>query len=191
MVPTSVIMSPSLLFGWGEDMKRNKTTPVVAIIMGSVSDWTTMQQASELLEKFLVPFEVKILSAHRSPDETANYAKGAAKRGIKVLIAAAGVSAHLAGNIAAHTSLPVIGVPMRGGALDGLDALLSTIQMPAGVPVATVALGEAGAINSAILAAQILALSDAALARKLATYKKELREKVLKAERELRAAKKL
>ncbi|MCX7010793.1 MAG: 5-(carboxyamino)imidazole ribonucleotide mutase, partial [Kiritimatiellaeota bacterium] len=145
--------------------------PVVAVVMGSDSDWETVAHAAETLKKFGVPFEVRVCSAHRTPDAAAEFAKGAEARGLKVIIAAAGSAAHLAGVLAAHTTLPVIGVPMKGGALDGLDALLATVQMPAGIAVATVALGKAGTVNAALLAVQILALADPALQAKFAAHK--------------------
>jgi len=156
----------------------NNDKPVVAVVLGSDADWETVANAAETLKKFGVPFEVRVCSAHRTPDAAAEFAKGAAGRGFKVIIAAAGSAAHLAGVLAAHTTLPVIGVPMKGGALDGLDALLATVQMPAGVPVATVALGKAGAVNAALLAVQILALNDAGLQAKFAAHKATLVTKV-------------
>ena len=152
--------------------------PVVAILMGSDSDWETVAHAAETLKKFGVAFAVRVCTAHRTPDAAAEFAKGAAARGLRVIIAAAGSAAHLAGVLAAHTTLPVIGVPMKGGALDGLDALLATVQMPAGIPVATVALGKAGAVNAALFAVQILALADPALQAKLAAHKTTLAKKV-------------
>ena len=154
------------------------TKSLVAVLLGSDSDWEAVAHAAETLKKFGVPFEVRVCSAHRTPDAAAEFAKGAASRGRKVVIAAAGSAAHLAGVLAAHTTLPVIGVPMKGGALDGLDALLATVQMPAGIPVATVALGKGGAGNAALLAVQILALNDAALLAKLAAHKATLAKKV-------------
>jgi phosphoribosylaminoimidazole carboxylase PurE protein len=144
-------------------------TPVVGILMGSESDRPRMEGASEVLTELGVPHEVQVLSAHRSPAEVAAYAEGAAGRGLRVLIAGAGMAAHLAGAVAARTVLPVIGVPLDGSPLLGLDALLATVQMPPGVPVATVAVGSAGAKNAGYLAAQILALSDAALRQRLET----------------------
>lgn len=139
----------------------------VAIVMGSKSDYKVMDECVEILKKFDVSYEVVIASAHRSPNRTKEYVKQAEEKGAKVFIAAAGMAAHLAGAISAMTTKPVIGVPLKGGALDGLDSLLSTVQMPSGMPVATVALGKAGAINSAYLAMQILALSNAELEGKL------------------------
>jgi 5-(carboxyamino)imidazole ribonucleotide mutase len=139
----------------------------VSIIMGSKSDYEIMKNCSDTLEMFNVKYELIISSAHRSPQRTKDYMKEAENKGAKVFIAAAGMAAHLAGALAASTTKPVIGVPMKGGAMDGMDALLSTVQMPAGMPVATVALGRAGAINAAYLAMQILALTDKELAVKI------------------------
>ncbi len=139
----------------------------VSIIMGSKSDYEVMKECAETLKKFSVPFEMIISSAHRSPDRTKDYIKEAEKKGSQVFIAAAGMAAHLAGAVAAATTRPVIGVPMKGGAMDGMDAMLSTVQMPSGMPVATVALGKAGAINAAYLAIQIMALDDDELKTKL------------------------
>ena len=152
----------------------------VGVVMGSDSDWPLMEDTAKTLKEFGIHFEVRVLSAHRTPERAAEYALSARDRGLKVLIAAAGGAAHLAGVIAAHTLLPVIGIPVKGGALDGLDALLSTVQMPAGIPVATVALGRSGAVNAALLAVQILALNYAALADRLAAHKQELCDKVAK-----------
>lgn len=139
----------------------------VSIIMGSKSDYEIMKNCADTLEKFHVKYELIISSAHRSPDRTKNYIKEAEAKGSKVFIAAAGMAAHLAGALAATTTKPVIGVPMKGGAMDGMDAMLSTVQMPSGMPVATVALGKAGAVNAAYLAMQILAITDKELAVKL------------------------
>ena len=135
--------------------------------MGSKSDYEIMKECAKTLESFSVPYELIISSAHRSPERTKNYIKQAEEKGAQVFIAAAGMAAHLAGAVAATTTKPVIGVPMKGGAMDGMDAMLSTVQMPAGMPVATVALGKAGAVNAAYLALQILALDDIELATKL------------------------
>ncbi|MCK6553129.1 5-(carboxyamino)imidazole ribonucleotide mutase [Candidatus Binatia bacterium] len=151
---------------------------IVGILMGSDSDWAVMSAAAERLRALDVPHEVMVLSAHRSPQRTAEYATGARARGLRVIIAGAGMAAHLAGVVAAHTTLPVIGVPLDAGSLAGLDALLATVQMPPGIPVATVAIGKAGADNAAILAAQILALSDAALAARLEALKLTLAQQV-------------
>lgn len=139
----------------------------VSIIMGSKSDYEVMQSCANVLEQFNVKYELIISSAHRSPQRTKDYIKSAEQKGSKVFIAAAGMAAHLAGALAAGTTKPVIGVPMKGGAMDGMDAMLSTVQMPSGMPVATVALGKAGAVNAAYLAMQILAITDKELAIKL------------------------
>lgn len=149
----------------------------VSIIMGSKSDYSIMVEASKILEKFGVAHELIIASAHRSPERTHTYVKSAEEKGAKVFIAAAGMAAHLAGVVASLTSKPVIGVPMKGGAMDGMDAMLSTVQMPAGMPVATVALGKAGAMNSAYLAMQILAIEDEELRTKL------IEDRILKAKK--------
>lgn len=144
--------------------------PVVSVVMGSDSDLPVMKEAADQLEKFGIPFEYILTSAHRSPERTMNFAAGAARRGIKVIIVGAGAAAHLAGVISSHTSLPVIGVPIDATSLGGLDALLSTVQMPGGIPVATMAVGKAGAKNAAITAARILALEDARLRRELKKF---------------------
>ncbi len=162
-------------------------TPLVGIVMGSDSDWGTMQKCVAQLKAFDIPFEAHIMSAHRTPEQAATYAETAEGRGLKVLICAAGMAAHLAGVIAGHTTLPVLGVPMKGGAMDGLDALLATVQMPGGIPVATLALGNAGATNAAVLAAQILALSDETLRAKLHAMKKAMAEKVNEADAKLQS----
>lgn len=154
----------------------------VSIIMGSTSDLPVMEKAAQLLNDFKVPFEINALSAHRTPDEVADFAKNAKGRGLKVIIAAAGMAAHLGGVIASMTTLPVIGVPIRSS-FDGLDAMLSMIQMPPGIPVATV--GVNAAQNAALLAVQILALSDSAVADRLDAYKAQLKEKITKANKEL------
>ncbi len=148
-------------------------TSLVGLIMGSQSDWTTMAKTAELLEALGVPHEVRIVSAHRTPDRLAAYAKQAAGRGLKVIVAGAGGAAHLPGMCAAWTSLPVLGVPIEGRTLRGVDSLLSIVQMPAGVPVGTLTIGEAGAVNAALMAASILALSDAALAQRVAAWREE------------------
>ena len=147
--------------------------PLVAIIMGSKSDWETMRQADEMLTRFAVAHECRVLSAHRTPVETAEYVSQAEGRGIQVIIAAAGGAAHLAGVCAAHTILPVLGVPMESASLKGLDSLLSTVQMPGGIPVGTLAIGAAGATNAGLLAASILATSDAALTERLIAFRAE------------------
>ncbi len=150
----------------------------VGIVMGSDSDLEVMEEAASILRKLGIPFEMTVASAHRSPQRAAEYASTASKRGLKVIVAGAGHAAHLAGAMAAYTSLPVIGVPIDSSCLQGLDALLSTVQMPPGVPVATVSIGKSGARNAGILAAQILALSDSKLASRLEAFKKELAEQV-------------
>lgn len=158
--------------------------PIVSIIIGSTSDLPVMEKAAKLLDEMQVPFEMNALSAHRTPAEVEKFAKEAAGRGIKVIIAAAGMAAALPGVIAANTTLPVIGVPVKGSVLDGVDALYSIIQMPPGIPVATVAIN--GAMNAAILAIQMLALSDNELAEKLAAYKEGLKKKIVKANADLK-----
>jgi phosphoribosylaminoimidazole carboxylase PurE protein len=160
----------------------------VAILMGSDSDWQVMSAAARRLDELGVAYDVRVSSAHRTPRATAAYVKAAPSRGIRVFIAAAGAAAHLAGAVAANTTLPVIGVPLDASPLHGLDALLATVQMPKGVPVATVAIGAAGAENAAILAAQILALADDALARRLERMKKDMEERVVSANRKLQDA---
>ncbi|HEX9735453.1 MAG TPA: 5-(carboxyamino)imidazole ribonucleotide mutase [Thermoanaerobaculia bacterium] len=157
-------------------------TPLVAVIMGSESDWDTMRHAHQTLDRFSVPHECRVMSAHRTPDLATEYAKGAEERGLKVIIAGAGGAAHLAGVVAAHTPLPVLGVPMMGWALNGLDALLATVQMPGGVPVGTLAIGNAGAKNAALFAVRILALGDAGLREELRRYHEEETRKVMEIE---------
>ena len=157
----------------------------VAVIMGSPSDMGKMQGAAEQLKEFGIPHTVHILSAHRTPAAAAEFAKAAREKGFGVIICAAGMAAHLAGAFAANTVLPVIGIPMKGGAMDGLDALLATVQMPSGIPVATVAIN--GAKNAAVLAAQILAVSDEALAEKLAGARAEMEEQVMRKDAALQA----
>jgi 5-(carboxyamino)imidazole ribonucleotide mutase len=152
----------------------------VGIVMGSTSDWDTMKAAARVLEEFGVGWEARAMSAHRTPKAVAEWAEGAAGRGTKVIIAAAGAAAHLAGVVAAHTTLPVLGVPMPSKHLQGLDSLLSTVQMPKGIPVATFAIGEAGAANAALFAVALLALSDRALAAKLDDFRRRQTETVLK-----------
>jgi len=154
------------------------TNPRVGILMGSDSDWEVMAAAARRLDGFAVPYEVTVTSAHRAPQRTAAYASSARDRGLQVLVCGAGVAAHLAGVVAAHTTLPVIGVPLEAGSLRGWDALLATVQMPPGVPVATVAVGKAGAENAAILAVQILALGDVELQQRLDHFKTELARQV-------------
>lgn len=161
------------------------SNPKVGILMGSDSDWPSLEPTSATLKEFGVEHEVHVMSAHRTPHRAAEYAEKAAGRGLGVIIAAAGGAAHLAGVLAAHTILPVIGVPILGGALSGMDSLFATVQMPAGIPVATVAVGGGGPINAAILAVQILARGDASLAAKLLEHKNRIREKVEKADAKL------
>jgi 5-(carboxyamino)imidazole ribonucleotide mutase len=152
--------------------------PLVAVIMGSKSDWETMRQSTETLAKFGVSYEAKVLSAHRSPQLTAEFATTAEQRGVEVIIAAAGGAAHLAGVIAAHTILPVLGVPMESQSLKGMDSLLSTVQMPAGIPVGTLAIGKPGATNAALLAVAILAAKRPVLREKLRAFRAEQAEKI-------------
>lgn len=162
--------------------------PVVGIVMGSDSDWPLVQKCAETLAKFGVPYETRVISAHRTPDVACDYSATAEKRGLKVVIAAAGGAAHLGGILAANTVLPVIGIPVAGGALNGLDALYATVQMPSGVPVATVAVGSAGPANAALLAVQILGTADAGLREKFRAHKAELRAKVAKANAKIHEA---
>ena len=150
----------------------------VGIVMGSDSDWPSVKKTCETLDKFGVAYETRVISAHRTPEEAIEYSKTAEGRGLKVVVAAAGGAAHLAGVLAAGTVLPVIGIPMAGGALNGLDALYATVQMPGGVPVASVAVGSAGPVNAALLAVQILGTEDAALREKFRAHKEELKKKV-------------
>jgi 5-(carboxyamino)imidazole ribonucleotide mutase len=155
------------------------SNPLVAVLMGSKSDWETMRHAAETLHGFDVAHECRVLSAHRTPRETADYVAAAAGRGIEVVIAAAGGAAHLAGVAAAHTLLPVLGVPIESASLKGLDSLLSTAQMPAGVPVGTLSIGKPGAVNAALLAVAILALSRPPLSERLRAFRQEQATKVL------------
>ena len=152
--------------------------PLVGIVMGSDSDWPLVKKACDTLDKFGVAYETRVISAHRTPEVAIEYSKTAEARGLKVVIAAAGGAAHLGGVLAAATVLPVIGIPVAGGALNGLDALYATAQMPGGVPVATVALGNAGPVNAALLAVQILGIADADLREKFRAHKEELKAKV-------------
>ena len=154
---------------------------MIGIVMGSTSDWETMKAAAKMLEEFGVSYDAKAMSAHRTPHAVAEWAAGAQKRGLKAIIAAAGGAAHLAGVVAAHTTLPVLGVPMPSKHLQGLDSLLSTVQMPKGIPVATFAIGEAGAANAALFAVALLALSDTTLNKKLSDFRAKQTEAVLKA----------
>src|ERR1700724_4056665 len=160
--------------------------PLVSIVMGSDSDLEIMREAGKALEEFGIAYEIDVTSAHRSPERTADFARKAIARGIRVIIAGAGGAAHLAGVIAAHTTVPVIGVPIPSTSLQGMDSLLATVQMPAGIPVATVAIGKPGATNAGILAAQILAVSSEPLARKLGEHKKKLANSVDEKSRKLK-----
>ena len=153
--------------------------PKIGVIMGSSSDWETMKHACDILDELQVPYEKKVVSAHRTPDLMFEYAEAARGRGIQVIIAGAGGAAHLPGMVAAKTTLPVIGVPVQSRALNGLDSLLSIVQMPGGVPVATVAIGKAGATNAGLLAAQILSTTDVALANKLDARREATKQQVL------------
>ena len=161
-------------------MKRSDKTPLVGIIMGSTSDWDTMKAAAEVLKSFGIAHETEVVSAHRTPDKLMRYAAAAESRGLKIIIAGAGGAAHLPGMTAAKTCLPVLGVPVSSKALKGLDSLLSIAQMPRGIAVGTLAIGKAGAANAGHLAAQILALSDPALARRVKTFRALQTAKVLK-----------
>ncbi|MFJ7727250.1 5-(carboxyamino)imidazole ribonucleotide mutase [Neobacillus sp. NPDC097160] len=158
---------------------------LVGVIMGSKSDWETMKHACEILDQFEIPYEKRVVSAHRTPDLMFTYAEDARNRGLKVIIAGAGGAAHLPGMVAAKTILPVIGVPVQSQALNGLDSLLSIVQMPGGIPVATVAIGKAGAVNAGLLAAQILATDDAALADQLEARRETIKLEVLESSDQL------
>ena len=159
--------------------------PIVAVIMGSKSDWETMKHTCEILDRLEVPYEKKVVSAHRTPDLMFEFAENARVRGIKVIIAGAGGAAHLPGMVAAKTTLPVIGVPVQSKALNGMDSLLSIVQMPAGVPVATVAIGKAGATNAGLLAAQIVAVHDLKLAERLESVRHEAKIAAIESSDEL------
>jgi len=163
-----------------EDGKQSGASPRVGVVMGSTSDWPTMKHAADLLEQFGVAYEAQVVSAHRTPDLMVEYAKAAADRGLHAIIAGAGGAAHLPGMLAAMTTVPVLGVPVQSKALSGLDSLLSIVQMPAGVPVATLAIGDAGAKNAALLAVSILANQDASLRQTLQAFRDERRDAVLK-----------
>ena len=164
----------------GKDLKGGGGTPQVGIVMGSDSDLDIMKEAAAILNKFQIPYHMTVASAHRSPQRAADFAGSAQKKGLKVIIAGAGHAAHLAGVLAAHTQLPVIGVPIDSSCLQGLDALLATVQMPPGIPVATMAIGKSGARNAGILAAQIIAIADPELSQKLENFKKEMARQVEK-----------
>lgn len=167
-------------------LNKNYMDPVVSIIMGSTSDLPVMEKAAEILNTFRIPFEINALSAHRTPEEVEKFAKGAASRGIKVIIAAAGMAAHLPGVIASMTSVPVIGVPIKAS-LEGLDSLLAIVQMPPGIPVATVGINAAQ--NAGILAAQIIAAGDAEVMKEVVKYKESLKKKIVQANEELKSIK--
>ncbi|MFJ8267990.1 5-(carboxyamino)imidazole ribonucleotide mutase [Peribacillus asahii] len=160
--------------------------PVVGVIMGSTSDWETMKHACDILEQLEIPYEKQVVSAHRTPDLLFEYAESAKEKGLKVIIAGAGGAAHLPGMTAAKTIVPVIGVPVQSKALNGMDSLLSIVQMPGGVPVATVAIGKAGATNAGLLAAQILGTTDAIIADRLEVLRNESKEKVLASSEQLK-----
>ena len=160
-------------------------TPQVAVIMGSASDWETMKHACEMLDQFKVPYMKQVISAHRTPELMADFAQSARDKGIKVIIAGAGGAAHLPGMVAAQTTLPVIGVPVRSHALSGWDSLLSIVQMPGGIPVATTAVGNSGATNAGLLAVSILSITDGRLADELKAYRESLKEKVAQSNAEL------
>jgi phosphoribosylaminoimidazole carboxylase PurE protein len=161
------------------------SNPSVALLMGSKSDLPKLQSCLDTLQKLGLQAEVRIMSAHRTPEIVSEFASTAAERGLKVIIAAAGGAAHLAGVVAAHTMLPVIGIPVEGGSLNGMDALLATVQMPGGIPVATVGVGSGGPVNAALLAAQIIAVADADLRARLVADRQARKEKVLAADKEL------
>jgi len=160
-------------------MSSQSSNPLIGVVMGSKSDWETMRHAADILARFQVPHESRIISAHRTPQAATEYASGASQRGLKVIIAGAGGAAHLAGVLAAHTVLPVLGVPMESQVLRGIDSLLSTVQMPSGIPVGTLAIGKPGATNSALFAIAILALDQPDLREKLEAFRAEQTEKVL------------
>ncbi|MCX6958598.1 MAG: 5-(carboxyamino)imidazole ribonucleotide mutase [Verrucomicrobiae bacterium] len=170
-----------------KELSKNKSTntPLIGVVMGSKSDWETMLEAAKLLEEFGVPFEAQVLSAHRMPLEMAKYARDAQKRGLVAIIAGAGGAAHLPGMLAAQTTVPVLGVPIKSKTLAGMDSLLSIVQMPAGIPVATFAIGEAGAKNAALFAVAMLAHSSPALAKKLTTFRNAQRIKAATSKLEL------
>jgi 5-(carboxyamino)imidazole ribonucleotide mutase len=159
-------------------MTKPMTKPVVGILLGSVSDWHVVQHCTRTLEELDVPYEVRVLSAHRTPDDVDEYASRAAQRGLRVMICAAGGAAHLAGVVSAKTLLPVLGIPVKAWSLEGLDSLLSTVQMPGGVPVGTLAIGKAGATNAALLATAILALCDQELAERYAEFRRAQAERI-------------
>ncbi len=161
------------------------SSPVVAILMGSKSDYAKIEAAVSILKEFNIAYTVRVMSAHRTPDVVTKFTKSASDSGYKIIIAAAGCAAHLAGVIAAHTNLPVIGIPVQGGAFHGMDALLSTVQMPGGVPVASMSVGSGGGKNAALFAVRILALSDSEIEKKLNVFTEKQREAVIKSDKEL------
>jgi 5-(carboxyamino)imidazole ribonucleotide mutase len=163
-------------------MKPKKSKPLIAVMMGSKTDWHSMKNASDILSEFDVSHEVKVLSAHRTPEQLINYVKNIEEKNFKVIIAGAGGAAHLAGVIAAHTLIPVLGVPMKSSSLDGLDSLLSTVQMPSGIPVATFGIGNAGASNAALMAVAILSLDNSDLKNKLIKFRENKAKAVLESE---------
>jgi 5-(carboxyamino)imidazole ribonucleotide mutase len=169
----------------GKKREEKNMTTTVSVIMGSTSDWETMKNACEILEEFEIPYEKKVVSAHRTPDLMFEYAKNARKKGIKVIIAGAGGAAHLPGMVASQTTLPVIGVPVQTRTLNGLDSLFSIVQMPGGVPVATTAIGKAGAINAGLLAVEMLSMYDLKLEAKLAKRRLMLAETVIESSDQL------
>ena len=171
-----------------KDMKGNTEAPQVGIVMGSDSDLDIMKETAAILRQFQIPYEMTVASAHRSPQRAADFAGSALARGLKVIVAGAGHAAHLAGVLAAHTRLPVIGVPIDSSCLQGLDALLATVQMPPGIPVATMAIGKSGARNAGILAAQIIATADLELGQKLENFKQEMALQVEKKAKAVEAA---
>lgn len=160
-------------------MTTDASQPLVGLVIGSRTDWETMKHARDVLQEFGVACESRVLSAHRTPDEAAEFARTAEERGLEAIIAAAGGAAHLAGVVAAHTVLPVLGVPMKGWALDGLDSLLSTVQMPRGIPVATFAIGKAGAVNSALFAVNLLGAKRPELRQRLRDYRRKQADGIL------------
>ena len=171
-------------------MAKNSTRkPRVGILMGSDSDLEVMREAEKRLDYFGIAYETRIISAHRTPERAAKYASGAQQRGLEVIIAGAGAAAHLAGAIAANTTLPVLGIPIDSSTLKGLDALLATVQMPAGIPVATMAIGKAGAANAGLFAVQIIALKDSKVAARLTEFKKEMAADVEERDRKLQSQK--
>jgi phosphoribosylaminoimidazole carboxylase PurE protein len=177
IIPTRSIEQATIDHG-GMGMKKVKSDVLVSVLMGSDSDLSIMKEALETLKKFDIPYELFLTSAHRTPERTTNFARKAEERGVKVLIVGAGAAAHLAGVIASQTRLPVIGVPIDATSIGGLDALLSTVQMPGGIPVATMAIGKAGARNAALMAARILALNDGSLRKKLQQHSEQMAREV-------------